>query len=84
MDLSKANIVECDFSNATFRHMRLSNTKFKDIIFDRSHSPLQDGSETIRLSGRDRRISWGKLRAIGRFPLFNVSWGGFILIGNPN
>jgi len=78
-DLSEANLKQvmlggAELSGATFYKTILQKTKLSEIRFELKHPVLHDRSETIQLLWRDKYLNWSWLRAIGRFPLFGVSW----------
>ena len=80
-DLYGANLDGADLSRAYLTKTRwngtyLSNkTNFRESKFGSEHDVIRDSSDTICFSWRDQHINWSHLRAIGRFPLFGVSWG---------
>ena len=73
-DLSRANLTGVDFQRVS-----IEATRLEAVQFAREHPSSSDGSDSIRLALRDRLLSWARLRSIGRFPLFAVSWTAFTL-----
>lgn len=70
-DLKEANLNKATFKNTLINH----KTNLQHILFSPEHEALHDGSDTLILPRRDRWLNWDRLRAIGHFPLFGVSWG---------
>lgn len=89
-DFSHANLVgcnfaECDMRGANLHLARLTDTHWREtridhktqldrLRFDPTHDSISDDSDQVRLPPLDRILNWSRLRAIGRFPIFNVSW----------
>ena len=84
-DLSRADLRGTNLNNAILDHskwseVRLDNkTQLKSIFFSPKHEAMQDSSDTIIFSWRDKWINWSRLRTIGEFPLFGVSWSALAL-----
>ena len=78
--LGGANLTEADLTKTVWFSAFLSNrTQLNLIKFSAEHDVMRDGSNNIILSQRDQYINWSRLRAIGRFPLFGVSWSTLIV-----
>jgi hypothetical protein len=73
-NLEEANIDGSSFTGASFIRARFRHCSLRNIRFAPEHPSLTDGSDTIVLHWRDKYLNWAWLRAIGRFPLFGVSW----------
>ena len=85
-DLRGANLCGTNLNDAKLDHSKWSgvhlnsNTQLEMINFSSEHEAMQDGSDTIIFSlWRDEWINWSRLRAIGQFPFFGVSWSAFAL-----
>lgn len=78
-DLTEADLTSADLSNARFTGAKLESTKFWHITFVRGHANMIDGSDAIQFGRRDRWLNWARLRKVGQFPLFGVSWGAFLM-----
>ena len=87
-DLGRASCMGADLSGASLRGATLDQTsldsasvsrttRVRGIVVPEGHDPMSDGSDTITIPGRDRWLNWARLRAIGAFPLFGVSYGAF-------
>lgn len=68
-DLSHSSAAGADFAGASF-----GGTLLDHIQFGPDHPALHDGTDTIAISPRDFWLNWGRLRAIGEFPVFQVSY----------
>lgn len=85
-DLSDAILVQCSFAEATLAAATLTNANvglahglerargLDTARFGQDHRGLEDASDLLVVRARDRWLNWGRLRAIGQFPLFGVSW----------
>jgi uncharacterized protein YjbI with pentapeptide repeats len=73
-DLSGADLVSVSLTEAFFSGARIRHTSLRNIQFNTGHPSLNDGSDTVVFHWRDKYLNWAWLRAIGRFPLFGVSW----------
>ncbi|MBN2411094.1 pentapeptide repeat-containing protein [candidate division KSB1 bacterium] len=74
-NLQKADLRFSDLTNANFTNIKIHKTKLHNIKIDEQiHPVLNDGSDTIIFHWRDKLLNWSRLRAIGQFPLFGVSW----------
>ena len=84
-DFTGANLCGTNLNNAKLNHSKWSgvrlnsNTQLERINFSSEHDAMQDGSDTIIFSWKDKWINWYRLRLIGQFPLFGVSWSALAL-----
>ena len=79
-NLSGADLNAAELSKVVFTKTKINHhTKLAAIRFSPEHPVSYDGSDTIRMSFLDRLVNWAKLRKIGQFPLFGVSWAAFAL-----
>ena len=51
---------------------------FETIRLKQIDAARREWDQTIQIPKRDRWLNWGRLRSIGEFPLFGVSWTAFI------
>ena len=72
-DLSAAKLWGADLTRAILTNSRLIGTRLALVKFDRDHPVQYDGTDSVQIALRDR-FNWSTLRAIGRLPLFGVSW----------
>lgn len=77
--LDQATLENSDLTGADFLKMKITaNTNLSRIRFEEDHNVNLDNSDTILLPHVDR-IDWEKLRYIGDYPLFGVSWTAFAI-----
>ncbi len=86
VDVSNANLTDANLSGAYLRGANLTNASVDGVSgleqssfltearFGNDHRNLEDGSSYLSVRVRDRWLNWGRLRGIGQFPLFGVSW----------
>ncbi len=73
--LEGANLTGAYVENTEWTQTRISNkTQLSPLYFSPDHFSLNDGSESIVLEDRDRKLSWGTIRRLGSLPLFGVSY----------
>ena len=72
--LEGANLREASATEAVFDGAFLDRTDLQHIVFGRNHPAMHDGTDSLRLPRRDRWLTWARLRGIGAFPLFQVSY----------
>jgi uncharacterized protein YjbI with pentapeptide repeats len=73
------SLVNSDLTGATFSGIRLGSTNLELLRFDLQHPVLNDGSHEVLIPLRDRMLNWSKLRSIGAFPFFSVSWASLAI-----
>ena len=90
VSFDNACINGADFTGATLEEVFLEQVDLTEVVFDRTtltnvrypedkpYPAMTDGSDSILITRRDRWLNWSKLRAIGLFPLFEVSWAGLM------
>ncbi|MCP4204728.1 MAG: pentapeptide repeat-containing protein [bacterium] len=87
VSLTESKLKDTNFSGAVLEWVNLTGAEFRGskfshrtklrVRFDENHSSFSDGSDELVYSASDR-LNWGFLRAIGRFPLFAVSWSALL------
>lgn len=76
-DLTDADLTGANLASITWDGARLNRkTNLSEIKLQQAKpDPMHDGPDRIQLSFVDRWVNWSRLRVIGKFPLFQVSWG---------
>jgi uncharacterized protein YjbI with pentapeptide repeats len=79
-----ANFTRTNLASAKLTHTDLTCCTIIDAVMDgieysSEHEAMTDGSDHIITSRRNRVLNWSKLRRLGQFPLFSVSWGALAL-----
>ena len=73
--LEGTNLSGARVRNTVWTQTCISNTtKLSPLYFSPDHFSLNDGSESIVLENRDRKLNWGTIRRLGSLPLFGVSY----------
>ena len=73
--LQSARLTQCRFTNALIDE----RTNLRDVEFGQSHDPQLDRATRIKFARRRHRVlDWAKIRAIGTWPLFGVSYTALV------
>ena len=77
-DLRGCVISLAQFGVTSLKEVRLNGKTVLDRVRITPNDNLVEEMATLSIPRRDRYLNWSWLRAIGRFPLFGVSWGALI------
>lgn len=88
--LANANFTKADFrgSDLSFADINTANlshitvgdeTRLSNVRVGTLDPPCREREQTVVLGRRDFISNWSRLRTIGRFPFFTVSWAAFVI-----
>jgi len=61
-------------SRSTFKGGVFKSAKLDGVVFGPDHDPRYDGSDSVTFEPRLIPLTWGRIRTLGKLPIFGISW----------